>query len=297
MNHPIHGGVSSIRWGALLFSVPYTTLWARALIDDGREAQAILLLVAHASALLWGMAFSDKVDVARGLSPRAGALERRSLLSADPLAPAVAILGFAALIPALVLVVIDWRVGAAVLVMAVGLALYATARRARKLVLAEVLLPLIILIAPALVIGEGPRWTFVTDPSAPPPPEGAIVPQLFSPALLAATALGAVILGLVILLSFLRDRPRDLADRLRTTAVRAGLNATAALAALWLVVIVTLASMGAGWGWWHWSVPALAGVVGAWGAGAMAKGDWRAAALRMAIGHAPIGVALALSAG
>lgn len=295
---PIRGGIASIRWGALLFSVPYSALWAMALIDDGRDASAILLVVVHAAGLLWGLAWSDKVDVARGLLPRAGALQPSSLLGADPGGAAMSILGFMALAPALVLVVIDWRAGAAMLAMLVGLGLYATARRRRKLALAEILLPLIVLIAPALILGEGPRWTLPAlpdDAAQPPPPEGAVMGELFGAPILAATSLGAVILGLIILLAMLRDRLRDRADGLRTTVSRMGENGGAVLAAMWLVVPVLLASMGAGWGWWSWIVPALVGVVGAWSAGAMAHADWRAAALRWAVGHAPIAAALVLT--
>ncbi|MBL0921088.1 MAG: hypothetical protein IBJ10_03050 [Phycisphaerales bacterium] len=288
MNHSIRGGVGSIRWGALLFSVPYTLLWARALVNDGRDASAILLVVAHGAALLWGLAWSDKVDVSRSISPRAGALQRWTLLGADPIAPAVAILGFFAITPALALLAVDWRAGAAVGAMLVGLALFATSRRSRKFSMAEALLPLIILVAPALVLGEGPRWSA---------PEGeSPASELFGAAVYGATFLGAVALGLIVLFAALRDRVRDLADGLATTATRAGERGASFVAALWLSAVVALASMGCGWGWWSWAVPAAAGLGAAWCAGAMARADWRAAAIRAAMSHAPLAAALALTA-
>ncbi len=298
-------GLGSIRWGALLFSVPYTLLWSAALIADGRDASAILLVIAHGAALLCGFAWSDKVDVSRGVAPRLSALPRPTLIDSDPPAFAVAILAFLSIVPALVLLLIDWRVGAAVFVVLIGLALLATSPRRRKMTLAEVLLPLVTLVAPALIIGAGPRWRAMAPAIEPDMPESAPQPEtttvvladLFPDSVTAATWLGAIIFGLIILLCAQRDRARDVAAGLRTTATKVGATGAGFLAALWLAATVTLAAMGAGWGWWHWSVGALVALIGAWSAGAMSRTDWRAAALRWTIGHAPIAVALALSAG
>lgn len=247
--------IESLRAYALFASVPYAAMWSRALVVDGREPGASLLIVAHALGLLLVVLVSDRVDLDRegvrglalwkfptGESDRAGDL-------ALPILAMLTLVAFVGLTIAHV-----WLGLSAIGLLAIGL-WNATRARRSKYALVEIVAPVGALLAPMALVG-------------------VFAPGEIESRAAGATVLGAVLLGLVLLLCVTRDQPTDSLREWTTTATRLGRRGAGALAWAWIVVAVLLSAMGASWGWWGWLVSVTVALAAAASGAASARGAY-----------------------
>jgi len=234
----------SLRAYALFASVPYAAMWSRALLVEGREPAAALLIAAHGLGVMTVALVSDRADLERD-GVRGVALWRfptgeREGANAAWL-PALVVLtalvfgGLIASAPAL-----GWCATALLLI---GL-WHATRARAKKYAMVEALAPAAALLAPMAVVGVLAHGTL-------------------TPAAVGATTLGSVLLGLALLLCVVRDQPLDATRGWATTATRLGRRRACALAWMWIVAAVVLSAMGAAWGWRGWIVSAAVALAAA----------------------------------
>lgn len=245
----------SLRVYALFASVPYTALWSRALVVEGREPGAAMLIVAHALGLLLVVLVSDRVDTdrdgARGLALwrfPTGDAER----AGDLALPVLALLTLVAFVGLTLAHV--WLGLCAIGLLAIAL-WNATRGRTRKYALVEMVAPVGALLAPMALVG-------------------VFAPEEIAQRAVGATVLGAALLGLALLLCVTRDQPTDALRGWRTTATRLGRRGAGALAWAWIVVAVLLSAMGASWGWWGWGVSAAVALGAAASGAAFARGAY-----------------------
>lgn len=243
----------------LFASVPYTALWSRSLLVEGREPHAALFAAAHALGVWTIVLASDRADADEDEGSRSVALWRFPLGESEGASSAAAVA-----FPVLALLTIGaltgliasspWLGACAAALFVIGL-LHATRPRVRKLILVELLAPAGVLLAPMALVGAF---------AATPLPQAAV----------GATLLGAVLLGLALLLCAMRDAPSDALRGRRTTPTRLGRRTAGMLAVAWVACAVTLSIFGASWGWWGWPVP-LAVALGAFATGgALARGAY-----------------------
>lgn len=285
--------LASLRLPSLVFSVPYTLLWARSMPGEDRAVSGALLVVAHAALLLVTLLVADRRRAEAGRDRHLPLV--RSLDRADPalLDGAVGLLTLVLAFLALLLVVLDWPAAAAL----AGFSLVGLWHAGRPLrtqrVGIELLAPLFVLVAPMLLVAAaGWTRTVACDLETNTPPER----EAMSAAVAGATLLGGAALTLLLLLMLRRDAPVDSALDERTTATARPPVVVGALVWLWMAGVALLAAMGAGWGWWHWSVAAAAGVGGAAVASASASHAHDRAVGVWFIAHALMAAAVCVTA-
>lgn len=294
--------VRAIRPGALFFSVPYTLLWARSL-PDMRALTGWLIVALHAAGLLLTLALLS-VSSARRAGPPALGVDRDPLgADADSLRLIAGVLALACAGLLIALTPAAFRVSLAGAVL-LALALWQPLRAPRRRWLGfEAGAPFVALVAPALLLGQR-GWTAASAraPVGATPPttglEGVPLAHAGAPmpaSALGATLLGAVAMGLFILLCFSRDSAADRRAGVETTATRLGPGLTRAMLSLWLVGAVTLACIGSAGGWWGWGVPLLSALGAMAVSAALARDDLEAGARRWWWAHAAIALALCVT--
>lgn len=274
----------SLRLDLLFFSVPYALMWSR-----GAGAAAPLIILAHALLVLLYAQSLDLAMLRAGQDPRLGPVR-------DRFRRAPAGLEAARLVVAILLVP---TIGG-LAILSTRLAFYAAAAAAiillvtrgvsgrfaaRRFVFAEWTWGFGALLIPAGLIATA-------KPSALSAPSGG----LGMPApVVAATCLGAVMLGVYILLCLVRDEAADRGAGFSSTPTLCGRAGALALLLAWMMGGVLLAAVGVTHGWWGWPVVtalAWAALASTWctavRADGLAVGLW-------IIGHA--GVAVLLAAG
>lgn len=273
--------VRALRPGALVFSLPYALLWARALRDPP-GLTGWLIIALHSAGMLFALNLLTRARARSGGSPP---------LLADRGAPRASARAFEVTTPALLLACVVLLIAltpAAVRVSLAGVILLAVAawHSARpwktKWLGFEAAAPFIALVAPALLLGQS-GWSGAVAPAAPPPEAMSPTPGTMdaalaaahpgagmSAAVLGATLLGAVCMGAFILLCFARDAAWDERSGERTTATRLGRAGARRMLHAWVAAACLLASMGAAWGWWAWAAPTVAAIGAMWIAGALA---------------------------
>lgn len=270
------GGLASIRAHAPLLTLAYALLWAHALERAGEGLLGLLIAGAH-TALVWlWFAASARIESDKGLAARLGLNREPEGAPDEPLAWTSLILAmfFAAL--SLALLAASWRVGLAFIAAGALLHWHAHTTPSRKYRAIEALAPAFALALPALILAANLPDTTET------PVDGARI--------VGASTLGAIAMGAFILSSLARDALRDASLNIVTSATRAGPQAAALIAWVWMLAVMALAVMGAGWNWWHWSAGAIAGL-GASSAGwllsrnrtGMATAIWYATAVTLSI--------------
>ncbi len=250
--------IERLRAYTLLATVPYAAMWANAFLAEDREPTAALIVAAHALGVLLVLLVSDRIDLDRD-GVRGLALWKFPMGEADrgseiaiPIIALLSLVTFVGLLAASA-----WLGLCATLLLLIGL-WHATRPRARKYALAEVLGPVGVLVAPMALVGA-----FAHSP--------------LSSAEVGATALGSVLLGLVLLLCAIRDQPVDARRGWFTTAIRLGRPGARALAWAWIIAAVLLSAMGAGWGWWGWLVSAVVALAAATSGAAFVRGGYERA--------------------
>lgn len=291
----------ALRWHALLFSLPYTALWARALGEDPRPgvgAAGALLIPAHAAAVLLAFALADRRDPQGRVCARLSPFARRWPDAHRPTSTSLVLLAMLAALFSIAAMFLDWRIGLAGLVTLLWAWLFGTSKPARRTPRVELSIPAFSILLPMLLVGAS-AWSSLARSDRPTPEDAepiAVAAGLPLPhSVLAATAVGAVALGLITLLTLMRDAPADQADGVDSTPLRAGPGLAAFLVAVWVVGLVVLASMGAGWGWWTWAAPAIVGVAAIIGSGHVARAQAGAAAAAWWWAHAVLAFALLIT--
>lgn len=260
--------IETLRLYTLVFTVPATVLWARTL----GPATGSLLVATHAMLVLFYSAWSVKHDVERGLAPRLGLVRRRRCVSGEILDGFVPIGALLTGLLAIALFFSNFWIGLGA-ILALGAAVWHGRQPKRdKYVRVELIASIGLLAGPGLLFHlhawEPPKalQVFSEDPEGPAELTtsltGRVVrPEVISNEALAATLLAAAALLIVILLCLLRDRSADIYDGIETAATRFGWAGAAAMAWVWTLGVMLLATIGVGAGWWHWSTALLA----AWG--------------------------------
>jgi len=252
-----------VRPYALALTVPVTLLWTAAL----GPFLGSLVVAAHAAAVLFLSAWWVREDLARGLHPRLGLARDRFAIDRDDLDLAASLLGLLTATLVLTLVIAAPAIGlfAAVLV-AAGL-WNASLRPSRRYAMIEVITPVALLIGPAALL-RAPAWR--GEPAA-----------ISAAAHAAAWLVGAMLLT-QLLIAMTRDRERDRAAGVVTTAAKLSRPAAIATITAALAALTLLAGLGAPWwtaapavllGWTSTAVVALLCVRwDDWAAGAAATG-------------------------
>ncbi|TVQ60898.1 MAG: hypothetical protein EA379_07380 [Phycisphaerales bacterium] len=293
----------TLRLDMLFFSVPYAFVWARALgaSTDGLAASGPLILGAHAALLLLALLLSDTREAEAGREPRLMLWRDRFVLDADAQSGGVPVLALIASVLTLVLLVVDPAAGLYMILGAAVLLWHGTRAMRRKYVLIELAAPALVLAVPGLLVAtrllSRARDMYVgemDDVAA--PTAHALAAQAAVHPVLGASLLGAVALGLFVMLCLLRDAPMDESEGVGSVAAAVGRPGARALAWVWAVAAVLLASMGAGWQWWGWGVAAALGVGSMGVASCLASGAYGRAVSVWAALHAVAAAALVFTA-
>lgn len=281
--------ILSLRLYLPVFTAPYALLWASAPASGGW-----LMVVGH-TLLVWYYALSlDSAFLSAGLDPRLSLLPDRHLTAAAPIDITRTIAGCGVAVSALFLLLAgEPRLSLMVAAGGAGVSLLVRSALGtdgiRRFVLAEWVWAAVILMGPCLLIAA-PGWS--------PQQQGLAlqasgdIAEPMSPAVIAATALGALMLGAWVLLCMRRDEAADRELGLVTTATALGRPGTLTLIALWTLGAMTLAIWGVSMGWWGWLVAALVGWAAAMVAWLSSSGADRAGALAWAGVQAIVGLAL-----
>jgi len=252
-----------VRPYALALTVPVTLLWTAAL----GPFLGSLVVAAHAAAVLFLSAWWVREDLARGLHPRLGLARDRFTIDREALDVAAPLLGLLTAAFLLVLLFAAPMLALyAILLLAAGL-WNASLGPARRYVMIEVIAPVALLIGPAALL-RAPAWR--GEPGA-----------ISAGAHAAAWLVGAMLLT-QILIAMTRDRERDRAAGVVTTAAKLSRPAAIATIIAALAALTLLAGLGAAWwtaapavflGWTSTAVVALLCVRwDDWAAGAAALG-------------------------
>ncbi len=293
---PLLRMTNSLRLPLLLFSIPYTYLWLEQAPGIGWA-----VAMAHAALLLFYATHFDLAVLRTGDEPRLSLTREREAHSPGIIEPARLFIGLIAGVCSIVLLFFDWRLGV-IGVGALGLILLLTrglrsANARRKFIFAELIWPLVVLIAPMWfvsstswhaapaepdVVATNPVHAVImpvadepvaedepvadapedAEPTEQPDDEAerAVVPvsEPLSDSVIGATWIGATLLSAYIALCLLRDEIPDRSLGLRTIATSAG----RAGALAWILLMMTAGILIAAWGGqthWHWLLtPTLA---------------------------------------
>lgn len=266
-----------------LFTEPYAVLWTRS-----PDAGGVLLPLTH-TALVWFYVFSlDEAFIKAGLDPRLSVTPDRHDMAEAPVRVFRMCSGVAAGLLTLFLLV-SGEPRLALLAAAGGAGVALLVRTAigpdgqRRFLFAEVVWAGVMLMGPCLLVGA-PGWSASNGEL------GELAPEPMSMAVVAATGLGSLMLGVWALLCMRRDAAADAAVGLRTTATLLGPQGSLALTALWVVGAVAVSAWGVAEGWWGWIVAALvawAAVAVTW---ALARGAERGATLLWTVATALVAV-------
>ncbi|MEZ6211126.1 MAG: hypothetical protein R3B46_07775 [Phycisphaerales bacterium] len=261
---------ASLRIPMLLFAVPYALLWTRT-----SESGGWIMVIAHAALVLFAFAGVDASLIKRGREPRLTLRRASELFDLRVIEVAHAVLGITALIAGFVLLFIQWKLGAVVLValvlMELGADGFSSRWRHNRFAWSEYILPLVMLIAPAMLIAGSAKSRLARlhlqydaalekAESA----KTAISADLITDAhervrhladqidathlmpqpVVAATFLGALALAAFTLLALRRDEMLDRGENLRTTPTRAGRAFSSCILILMLAATCALAIYG-----------------------------------------------------
>jgi hypothetical protein len=228
----------------LLFTLPVAALWAPALGTWGGVVAATLLAVGGLFISSWW----TRADLARGHHPRLALTRDRFAVDRDALdmaLPMFAALTAAMLVALLLLAPLAGLYALAIL--AAGL-WNATLTARRRQALLEAIIPVALLIGPAMLL-RAPAWQDQPEPAIP-------------PAAHAAAWLAGLALALCVVACMTRDREADLAAGADTIATKLSRPGAVAIVALLGAGVTLLAGLGA-IGWWGVTPVILSGWTGA----------------------------------
>lgn len=278
----------SLRLPILLFAVPYALLWTRT-----SESGGWMMVLAHATLTLFGFMGVDASLLKRGREPRLTLKRNSEYFDLRVIEVGRAFLGLIALIAGFALLFIQWKLGAIALValvlMELGTDGYSERWRRTRFAWAEWILPLALLIAPALAIAASAKsrlarlnteYQAAVETAGSPQTEAAVNPRMIEDAharveslavqidairlmphwVMAATILGAIALAAFVLLCLRRDEMIDRGDQLRTTPAAFGRGFSGFVLALMFIALLILASLGVHELWFTWHYAAIAGI-------------------------------------
>ena len=260
--------VASLRLSMLAFCVPYAWLWAGAADSGGT-----LMVVAHALLVLCYFVNFTDATIDAGQDPRLSLLRDRVMYSRRATEIGRhAIAGLTVIVGVLLLISQFW-VGVAVLVV-LGLILVTRGGLTRrKLELAEIVTPAAMLVAPMVLIHRFSRGAAkAAEEKA---VEGADAVIRLSDHAMAATWLGAIMLAVFVLMTLLRDEPSDRGLGLRTTVTLLGRTPATVFLFVWLSLAMVLAVWGSTHAMWDWKVgvvTSVASAMAAWTVAARVEG-------------------------
>ncbi|MBL0926751.1 MAG: hypothetical protein IBJ11_03745 [Phycisphaerales bacterium] len=273
--------IETSRLWLLLLTAPYTALWVR----WGEAASGSwLMAAAHALLIVLAAAAFDLSTISRGEDPRLALRRDRRLWRREGLVATRTVLALPLMLCLAALSIFHPTHGL-VAVVAAGVLLGASAlagsrqprpdeelgglrlavsragawlRRVR-FAGAELLLPMALLLVPAVVI----RLWSAGRPAGVAEAVGKVVSEMEQATSLAqaagvlpATLLGSIVLGVFVLLCLVRDETADRAAGLKTVAVALGRAAATAYVFVFLLGAVLLSAWGVGVTHWHWAVAA-----------------------------------------
>ena len=246
------------RWlyGAMV--LPYAMLIARLPAGGGWPAALALTL-----AVLYALACLDVMVLSRERERRLAIIQGRGLADQEALAVIrFALGGLAALLSIVVLLVQPWiglTLLAALVLIRLGLGSEDAARTGLAFRWIELTLPIAALVLPYLLT-RGYSAQQLRDQAASafnPDQAGALASAPLDHCTLPAVALGASMLGCVVLLCVLRDEALDRGTRIKTSATSIGRTGAALVLALMTCVTGVLAIGGAAGSCWPWLVGAV----------------------------------------
>lgn len=224
--------IDALKPHALLLTVPVTLLWS----SHFGVAVGTIVVTLHACGVLFLGAWWTRRDLDRGLSPRLGLCRDRFAVDRELLDLAAPLLGLQVIVLTLVLLFLAPAVGLyALAVLAAGM-WNASLRPARRFVMVETIVPVALLVGPAMLL-RVPAWEGN--------PDAATSPGTHAVAWLA----GALMLWTV-LATMTRDRQADVAAGIVTTVSKRSHESAVALLAIWSLAIPLLTGIGVAAGWW-----------------------------------------------
>lgn len=278
----------SLRLPILLFALPYALLWM-----PTSESGGWVMVIAHAALVLFGFAGVDASLLKRGREPRLTLKRNSDYFDLRIIEIARAFLAIIALIAGFVLLFIQWKLGAialiALVLMELGADGFSPRWRRTRFAWAEWILPLAMLIAPAMAIAASAKSRLARllaehqsalEAANSPQTEAAVNPRMIEDAharvdhleaqiqaihlmprwVMAATILGAIALGAFVLLCLRRDEMIDRGDQLRTTPTALGRAFSGVVLALMLAALLIISALGVPEHWLTWHYMPIAAI-------------------------------------
>ncbi len=238
----------SLRIDLLALTLPYAIIWAQTSHSGG-----VVMAVAFSLLVLLFALSLDLNLLTLGMDPRVSTARDRFQFNVELVERARSLLLAAVAVVALVLVFVQWGLAVFVLLAAVATVVFLRdgidRAGARRLLLAEWLWPLGMLLTPMAIIG---LWQWSDRQSGSSASPGSAL--ALDAAAVGATFLGALLLAGFVLASLMRSENADRAAGLKTTPSAVG--RPAAEASLFLIlgaaVILSIAGVAAGW-WGFWA--------------------------------------------
>lgn len=247
--------LEGLRLTLLVVTVPYAALWAEFTGSGGW-----VMVLTYALLVLFYALRVDAAMTASGRDPRLGLLTDRFAMAHVPTGIARFIVADLLVALALVLVIVSPAVGVcsavAMVLVLVWVRTGPDRRDVRRFQLAEWWWPVCLLLIPMLIVGLQGWIAQAAVPAEPSDGAGsagaAASVDPMSARVIAATCLGALMLGVFAAVCQTRDEIKDRGDGFRTTPTAVGRGGAVMLILLLTFAAVWLAARGVGREWWGW---------------------------------------------
>lgn len=257
----------ALRLEIALFVLPIALLWERG--AEGLSGRGVLSAVGVALLAIFLFASLDTAFFSAGRARRYSPSTRTLEFSLHGAQLVRLTSGFALALAALVLVVVEWRLGGYLLICAAAIAVIYRRRPSGSAwsplpPLAGPLFTAVLLAIPP-ALSAMPAWAASMQPeqlsdgsptAGSTPAAATAAAPLMPAATVAATGLGALLLLGFLLLCSVRDETADTFDGVRSLAAKRGRASAIGIGALMMIGMLSLASIGVARHWWPWGIAA-----------------------------------------